>query len=102
MEENYGGPVWHASTSPPRGFHLPPSYLEQLAREALAGVGDPGLGEWTEWSGRAFHLRRRLTPGEQGELTVIDVRGTPEAAKRLRSVRHILPADFLAAELEAP
>lgn len=68
-------------------FGLPS--LETWARRALDGVGAPDLGEWT---GRAFHLRRRLTPEEQSTVgDVLDIRGTEEAERRLRPVRHLLP-----------
>jgi hypothetical protein len=94
MEEGYGGPVWHASAAP---FATAPvrSHLRDCAREALEGVGDESLGEWEEWTGFAFHVRRRLTAVEQGSLEVVDVRGTAEAARRLAVVRRFLPADHL-------
>lgn len=59
--------------------------LKAIAIEALQGVGDASLGEWQEWSGRAYHIRRRLT--EQEELLVgpaVDIRGTDEALERAR------------------
>lgn len=66
-----------------------------MALESLVGVGDAEAGEWEEWTGRAFHVRRRLSPDEQ-ELVgaVIDIRGTPEVDKRLAPVRHLLPAGW--------
>ncbi|HZR50090.1 MAG TPA: hypothetical protein VFB06_11280 [Streptosporangiaceae bacterium] len=39
--------------------------LEREAERQLAGVGDASLGEWREWTGKAFHIRRRLTAREQ-------------------------------------
>lgn len=74
---------------------------------ALSGVGDARLGEWTEWTGRAYHVRRRLTPDEQVEIgEVIDVRGTTEGTERVAvllrglsfPVRAVI-ADVAAAEL---
>ncbi|MBO0794969.1 MAG: hypothetical protein J2P36_29030 [Ktedonobacteraceae bacterium] len=68
-------------------------FLRRFAREALKGVGDPDLGEWEEWSGLAYHLRRRLTREEQ-ELVgeAIDIRRTPEAIERCAEVARFLPA----------
>lgn len=54
-----------------------------MAEAALIGVGSRILGEWIEDRPVAYHIRRRLTPGEQvlvGE--VVDVRGTPAADER--------------------
>lgn len=88
--------MWHASIAP-RGIVLAEGTLHRYALAALVGVGDARLGEFEEYSGRAFHLRRRLSSEEQllvGE--VVDVRGTPEAERRLRPVRHLLPAGWAA------
>ena len=71
---------------------LPESALEQVARSELAGVGDAELGEWVEWSGYAYHVRRRLTLREQtGIGPAVDVRGTPEAGKRVKAALARLP-----------
>jgi hypothetical protein len=59
---------------------------------ALRGVGDASRGQWDEWTGYAFHIRRRLTAQEQllvGE--VIDYRGTPEFDRRLQLAFPHLP-----------
>lgn len=70
-------------------------FLRSAALEALTGVGDEKLGQWEEWSGRAFHVRRRLSPVEQAKVgDVLDIRGTPEANRRLAPVRHMLPAGY--------
>jgi hypothetical protein len=54
-------------------------------------VGDAFLGEWEEYSGYAFHIRRRLDAAEQAVIgEVCDIRGTPEARRRLRSVRKMI------------
>jgi hypothetical protein len=78
--------------------------LEAEARRQLAGVGDPALGEWAEWSGAVAHLRRRLSAREQARarLDVVDIRGTVEAVVRARAlgdrIVHV-PPDALAEEL---
>lgn len=96
------GPVWHASVAskvavPVRGV------LEREALRQLAGVGDPERGEWREWTGRAFHVRRRLTAAEEARTgPVADIRGTGEARERAAAVGHMLryaPAEVLADEL---
>ncbi len=71
------------------------SFLRRRAVEALAGVGDPALGEWHQWTGKAYHIRRRLTLQEQLEVgQVVDVRGTPEYAERLAPFLHVLPPGY--------
>lgn len=77
---------------------------EARAEAALAGLGDPPLGEWRDWSGSAFHLRRRLTPGEQSYVgEVRDVRGTPEARTRVGAlparIRGLLPREIIRDEV---
>jgi hypothetical protein len=58
--------------------------LRKAARQALHGVGDKRFGEWDEWTGRSFHLRRRLATLEQlPQHTPRDIRGTPEESLRL-------------------
>ncbi|HMH93884.1 MAG TPA: hypothetical protein VK586_22740 [Streptosporangiaceae bacterium] len=78
--------------------------LEQEAERALAGVGDASLGEWREWTGKAFHIRRRLSEREQQRtgLVVADIRRTPEALQRAMRVRDKLifaGPDVLAEEI---
>jgi hypothetical protein len=94
MEENFGGPVWHSSAAP-LGVTPVQSHLRECALAALEGVGDASLGEWEDWTGRAFHVRRRLTDAECAGLTVLDIRGTPEAHRRFAVVRRFLPASQL-------
>ncbi len=93
MEEGFGGPVWHASAASTGALSgLGAEFLERKAREALEGVGDASLGEWTEWTGVAFHVRRRLTAEEQATVgPVVDVRGTKEAQQRMESAWPDLP-----------
>ena len=89
-----GGPVWHASAAPFGGIPVK-DILRTVAFGALRGVGDPVLGEWEEWTGRAYHIRRRLTRHEQQSVgNVVDIRGTAEATLRLAAVRHLLPAGW--------
>lgn len=95
MEMGFGGPVWHASAAPWPGYWPDRAKCELWARAALEGVGDSDRGEWVEWSGRAFHVRRRLTDAEDGLVgPVVDVRGTLEAERRLARVRHRLPEGY--------
>ncbi len=70
-----------------------------MALAALGGVGDAAAGEWIEFTGFAFHIRRRLTQSEAAEVgPVIDVRGTSEARWRHDSVKRWLPTGW---EIEA-
>lgn len=86
--------MWHASISG-RDFNLGRSTLERRARAALDGLGDAALGEWTEMPGPVFHLRRRLSATEAEAVgPVVDVRGTPEADRRLAVVRQWLPPRY--------
>lgn len=76
---------------------------ERRAYAELAGLGDPALGEWQDWTG-TYHLRRRLTAAEAASVgPVLDVRGTPEAAARVTALGpkllRLIPADVLAAEM---
>jgi hypothetical protein len=84
--------VWHASVA---GLRRRPHKLEMRGRAlvALAGVGDKTLGEWHEWTGRAYHVRRRLTAEEQSLVgEAIDLRGTDEWAIRYEAAKAMLPA----------
>jgi hypothetical protein len=73
--------------------------MENLARarRALQGVGDSDIGEWMEMGRVAMHLRRRLSAVEQAEsgLVMSDIRGTPEAERRLAVVRDRLPPGYV-------
>lgn len=75
--------------------------LKRLALKALEGVGDVSLGEWLEWSGYAYHVRRRCSP-EEAEIAggLCDIRGTPEAVKRFEAIRHVLPPQAIDFALE--
>ena len=65
-------------------LHLGPDDLKLVALRMLQGVGDAERGEWHQWTGVAYHLRRRLTEAEQarGVGEAIDLRGTEEARRR--------------------
>lgn len=84
-----GGPVWHVSVASP---YLPVrAQLEAECLRQLDGVGDASLGEWREWAGRAFHLRRRLSAREQRSVgPVVDIRGTAEALRRAQRLGSLL------------
>jgi hypothetical protein len=76
---------------------------QRRALAELDGLGDATLGEWHEWSGSAYHVRRRLRPDEQQTIgPAVDVRGTPEAQRRVAElgprIRYV-PPQILAAEL---
>lgn len=90
-----GGPVWHASAAPLPGLRWAPAVLHAAAMLALKGVGDARLGEWDEYTGFAYHIRRRLSVSEQRSVgPVVDVRGTPEGARRMAMARRWLPAGY--------
>lgn len=74
--------------------------LERLARAALFGVGDR-TKEWLEWTGRAFHVRRRLTEDEEALVgPASDLRGKPQAMERLKAAWPTLPAPLMRMALE--
>jgi hypothetical protein len=86
-----GGPVWHASAAGNGSRQR----LRRHALYALRGVGDASLGEWEEWTGRAFHVRRRLSQSEQLLVgPVVDVRGTPEADERWAAAQAAVPIEL--------
>ena len=68
------------------------SWLERFARGgAIAGVGNQNQ-EWLEWTGYAFHVRRRLTKQEQDQIgDAIDCRDTEEGRQRFEAIKHELP-----------
>lgn len=85
------GPVWHASAAAIPPVVAKEKYLWRAARKVLTGVGNADLGEWEEFTGYAFHLRRRLSKAEEGLVgVVVDVRGTPEAVRRFEAMRPVL------------
>lgn len=86
--------MWHSSAAP-IGVTPVRSHLRDCALAGLEGVGDPALGQWEDWTGRAYHVRRRLTAEECAGLEVVDVRGTDEAVRRFAAVRRFLPASRL-------
>lgn len=66
-------------------------------------MGDETAGQWEEYTGKAFHVRRRLTNEEQKPIgPAVDIRGTAEARNRINAVRIVqpyLPAEILMAEM---
>jgi len=78
--------------------------LFAIALDALSGVGDATLGEWKETGEKAVHVRRRVSDRERasiGGLDVIDVRGTPEATRRVDRIRPFVPIAMRQAKTEA-
>ncbi len=56
-------------------------------------MGDAFIGEWEEWTGQFYHLRRRLSRKEQEQVgNVVDVRGTAEGKRRYTTVLRYIPA----------
>lgn len=88
--------MWHASAaSIGRIRQQSEETLKQAAYRALDGVGDAHLGEWLEWSGYAYHIRRRLTPLDAVHIgEAKDIRGTAEAERRRQVMLPFLPAQM--------
>jgi len=64
--------------------------LYNIARIVLDGVGDQAK-EWSEWTGVAYHIRRRLSAEEQAAVgPAIDLRGTEEAIRRYEACRFVI------------
>jgi hypothetical protein len=87
----------------PRRAYYGATLCRARAERALAGLGDPTLGEWHEWSGAAYHIRRRLTGLEQVRVgPVVDIRRTGEAARRAAALGarlRYVPPEVLAEEV---
>ena len=98
----FGGPVWHVSVAPLRAFYGA-TLCGRRAEQELDGLGDATLGEWREWTGRAYHLRRRLSAAEADRVgPVRDIRRTPEAHRRAAELGlrlKLAPPDVLMEEL---
>ena len=95
--------MWHASVSHHGRFIIPDSVRLERAYRVLRGVGDARSGEWVESTSRALHVRRRLTEDEQKQVTVADIRRTPEAVARWwalpRQIREFVPAGIIDDEI---
>ncbi len=86
--------MWHASVAP-CGCRPHVNDLRRLALVALAGVGDRDH-EWAEFTGYAYHVRRRLTVEEQNLVgDAVDCRGSEEGQRRFEAVKSLLPAAAL-------
>lgn len=85
LSSGYGGPVWHVSVAP-RVPYVGRVMCEGRALETLLGLGAAHAGEWREWTGSAFHIRRRLTKAEARGLELRDIRRTVEAHRRLAAM----------------
>jgi hypothetical protein len=74
--------------------------LKRIAYRHLAGVGDMSR-EWHEWTGYAFHLRRRLTAAEQAAVgSAVDLRGTAEGRGRFDAIKASLPYHGMALAMQ--
>jgi hypothetical protein len=63
--------------------------------KALRGIGNRDLGQWEEWSGTAYHVKRRLSDEEQEQVgEALDIRGTQAATARREAVQRYLPAQW--------
>lgn len=85
---NFGGPVWHASCAltQRRPTEEDKARLKDKALAALTGVGDRSQ-QWEQWTGYAYHVRRRLTSDEQRPIgEVEDRRGTDYAQERFAAL----------------
>lgn len=61
--------------------------MKRIAFRHLALVGDREH-EWVEFTGYAFHLRRRLTAAEQESVgEAVDYRDTAEAVRRFEAIK---------------
>jgi hypothetical protein len=75
------------------GYPSDEHIMRRFAFDALQGVGDNARGQWQEWTGTYYHLRRRLSSKEQKQIgEAIDIRGTEEAIQRRSTVQCYLPA----------
>lgn len=84
-------PVWHASAAPVGKTRGCERKLRPFAFVALAGVGN-WSEQWQDFSGYAFHLRRRLTEEEQAMVgPAVDCRDSEEGLRRFREIKHVLP-----------
>lgn len=86
--------MWHASVSYPRP--KPERIYRAALAQALAGVGMDRLQWFEEGRSGVWHLRRRLTPGEEAVAGApVDIRHTPEHVARAGVVahRHGVPLD---------
>jgi hypothetical protein len=85
--------VWHVSIA--SQFILPTTMYEKQAKEILRNVGDSSLGEWSQKTKQAYHLRRRISTKEQEKIgPAIDIRGTEEEIRRLDIIKQFLPKGF--------
>jgi hypothetical protein len=89
--------VWHASaaTTLKLQFGDTNRWLEKRAREALLHVGNASMGEWVEHTGRAVHVRRRLTLEEEARVgPAVDLRGSAEAREIYDRTYRRLPSSM--------
>lgn len=86
--------MWHASVANRGGKNFGKKDLRRFAIGCLAGVGSLLDGrQFEEWTGYAYHVRRRLTHEEQQQIgDALDCRGTDEGRRRFQAVQLTIPA----------
>lgn len=87
--------MWHVSVRFKSAFARPEAY-KILAHEYLRSAGAPERGEWEEWGEVTYHLRRRISAGEEDIVgaKAVDLRGTDEGWKRYRKIMTQLSPDI--------
>lgn len=75
------------------GYPSDEQFLRRYVLDALEGVGNASLGQWMEWTGQYYHVRRRLSYKEQQSIgEAMDIRGTDEATERRKAVECYIPS----------
>ena len=77
------------------GYPSDEQFLRRFALNAIKDIGDSSRGQWTEWTGTYYHVRRRLSRAEQEIVgDILDIRGTQEAIERHATVKMYLPKEW--------
>lgn len=95
--------MWHCSAASKSLGRLA---LASVALRHLYGVGRTVVveghpHEWHEWTGYAYHVRRRLTVEEQETIgDVLDCRGTDEWQRRFDAMGDALHPSLIGLAME--